>query len=71
MDFAINAKPLERYVPTNVKSFNYKVWKFVVSAGFEYFVLVLIALNTVILMMKVRTLLLELGFHKLQTISRF
>jgi voltage-dependent calcium channel N type alpha-1B len=53
MDFAINAKPLERYVPSDTKSFNYKVWKLVVSPGFEYFVLILIALNTIILMMKV------------------
>ena len=53
MDFAINAKPLERYMPTNKASFKYKIWKLVVSTGFEYFILLLITVNTVILMMKV------------------
>ena len=53
MDFAINAKPLERYMPTQKNSFNYKIWQFVVSSGFEYFILTMITLNTVILTMKV------------------
>lgn len=53
MDFAINAKPTERYMPTNKTSIKYKIWQFVVSTGFEYFILILITLNTVILMMKV------------------
>jgi len=53
MDFAINAKPIERYMPTNKKSFKYKIWQFVVSTGFEYFILFLITINTLILMMKV------------------
>jgi hypothetical protein len=52
MDFAINAKPIERYMPTNKKSFKYKIWQFVVSTGFEYFILFLITINTLILMMK-------------------
>jgi voltage-dependent calcium channel N type alpha-1B len=53
MDFAINAKPLERYMPTNKASFKYKIWTLVVSTGFEYFILLLITVNTLILMMKV------------------
>jgi hypothetical protein len=56
MDFAINAKPLERYMPTQKNSFNYKIWQLVVSSGFEYFILTMITLNTVILTMKVNYL---------------
>jgi hypothetical protein len=62
MDFAINAKPLERYMPTNKESFNYKVWKLVVSSGFEYFILTMIALNTIILTMKVDNILIIINF---------
>lgn len=54
IDFAINAKPLTRYMPENKLSFQYKMWKFVVSPPFEYAIMTLIALNTVVLMMKVR-----------------
>lgn len=59
MDFAINAKPLERYMPTEKNSVNYKVWNFVVSSGFEYFILIMITLNTIILTMKVNYFLKE------------
>ncbi|XP_057674673.1 probable voltage-dependent N-type calcium channel subunit alpha-1B isoform X6 [Corythoichthys intestinalis] len=52
IDFAINAKPLTRYMPENKQSFQYKMWKFVVSPPFEYAIMTLIALNTVVLMMK-------------------
>ncbi|XP_075993878.1 voltage-dependent N-type calcium channel subunit alpha-1B-like isoform X2 [Genypterus blacodes] len=52
IDFAINAKPLTRYMPENKQSFQYKMWKFVVSPPFEYAIMILIALNTVVLMMK-------------------
>uniref|UniRef100_A0AAX7V4N8 Voltage-dependent N-type calcium channel subunit alpha n=1 Tax=Astatotilapia calliptera TaxID=8154 RepID=A0AAX7V4N8_ASTCA len=52
IDFAINAKPLTRYMPENKQSFQYKMWKFVVSSPFEYAIMTLIALNTVVLMMK-------------------
>ena len=52
MDFAINAKPLERYMPKNKNTIKYKIWQLVVSTGFEYFLLFLITVNTVILMMK-------------------
>ncbi|XP_029108659.1 voltage-dependent N-type calcium channel subunit alpha-1B-like [Scleropages formosus] len=52
IDFAINAKPLTRYMPENKQSFQYKMWKFVVSTPFEYSILTMIALNTVVLMMK-------------------
>uniref|UniRef100_A0A096ME86 Voltage-dependent N-type calcium channel subunit alpha n=1 Tax=Poecilia formosa TaxID=48698 RepID=A0A096ME86_POEFO len=52
IDFAINARPLTRYMPDNKQSFQYKMWKFVVSSPFEYAIMTLIALNTVVLMMK-------------------
>uniref|UniRef100_A0A7N9CBI0 Ion transport domain-containing protein n=1 Tax=Macaca fascicularis TaxID=9541 RepID=A0A7N9CBI0_MACFA len=53
IDFAISAKPLTRYMPQNRQSFQYKTWTFVVSPPFEYFIMAMIALNTVVLMMKV------------------
>ncbi|XP_062400013.1 calcium channel, voltage-dependent, N type, alpha 1B subunit, a [Sardina pilchardus] len=52
IDFAINAKPLTRYMPQNQHSFQYKMWKFVVSPPFEYSIMIMIAVNTVVLMMK-------------------
>ncbi|KAG7240047.1 hypothetical protein INR49_028050, partial [Caranx melampygus] len=52
IDFAINAKPLTRYMPENTQSFQYRMWKFVVSAPFEYSIMIMIAVNTVVLMMK-------------------
>ncbi|XP_026998194.2 voltage-dependent N-type calcium channel subunit alpha-1B isoform X10 [Tachysurus fulvidraco] len=55
IDFAINAKPLTRYMPQDKQSFQYKMWKFVVSTPFEYSILTMIAINTVVLMMKFST----------------
>uniref|UniRef100_A0AAY4EQZ1 Voltage-dependent N-type calcium channel subunit alpha n=1 Tax=Denticeps clupeoides TaxID=299321 RepID=A0AAY4EQZ1_9TELE len=52
IDFAINAKPLTRYMPQDKQSFQYRMWKFVVSAPFEYSIMTMIALNTIVLMMK-------------------
>nr|XP_021335320.1 voltage-dependent P/Q-type calcium channel subunit alpha-1A isoform X4 [Danio rerio] len=52
IDFAINAKPLTRHMPQNKQSFQYRMWQFVVSPPFEYSIMSLIALNTIILMMK-------------------
>lgn len=54
IDFAIQAKPLERYMPKDRVSFKYKIWRMVVSTPFEYFIMLLIVLNTLLLMMKVR-----------------
>jgi hypothetical protein len=34
-------------------SFKYKIWRVVVSTPFEYFIMSLIVLNTILLMMKV------------------
>ena len=53
IDFAISAKPLTQYMPQDKQSFQYKTWTFVVSPPFEYFIMAMIALNTVVLMMKV------------------
>ncbi|KAM6948713.1 voltage-dependent R-type calcium channel subunit alpha-1E [Aplochiton taeniatus] len=52
IDFTISAKPLTRYMPQNRQTIQYRLWHFVVSPSFEYTVLVMIALNTVVLMMK-------------------
>ncbi|CAH1786625.1 unnamed protein product [Owenia fusiformis] len=52
IDFTINARPLCRYMPKNKDSVKFRIWRLVVSAPFEYFIMVMIALNTIILMMK-------------------
>ncbi|BHF59845.1 hypothetical protein SprV_0100280600 [Sparganum proliferum] len=52
VDFAINAHPLCRYMPKDKRSWKYRVWRLVVSTPFEYYIMVMIALNTLILMMK-------------------
>ncbi|KAL6111172.1 cacna1a [Pungitius sinensis] len=52
IDFAINARPLTRHMPKNKLSFQYRLWQFVVSPPFEYSIMALIALNTIVLMMK-------------------
>lgn len=54
IDFAINARPLTRHMPQNKLSFQYKMWEFVVSPPFEYTIMAMIALNTIVLMMKVK-----------------
>lgn len=56
IDFAINARPLTRHMPQNKLSFQYRMWEFVVSPPFEYTIMAMIALNTVVLMMKVKSL---------------
>lgn len=60
IDFVINAKPACRYMPKNKSSAKFRVWKLVVSTPFEYFIMVMIAMNTIILMMKVSASLLRL-----------
>ncbi|XP_072550558.1 voltage-dependent P/Q-type calcium channel subunit alpha-1A isoform X6 [Salminus brasiliensis] len=52
IDFAINAKPLTRHMPQNKQTFQYRMWEFVVSPPFEYTIMAMIALNTIVLMMK-------------------
>ena len=48
--FALNAKPVKFYIPRN--PIQYKVWTFVTSQPFEYFIFILIILNTVTMAMK-------------------
>ncbi|KAF6205927.1 hypothetical protein GE061_020103 [Apolygus lucorum] len=54
IDFTIGARPLERYMPSKRSSFKYKIWRIVVSTPFEYFIMMLIVFNTLLLMMKYR-----------------
>lgn len=60
IDFTIQARPLERYMPNKRNSFKYKIWRIVVSTPFEYFIMMLIVCNTLLLMMKVRIVNLRL-----------
>nr|XP_015195610.1 PREDICTED: voltage-dependent P/Q-type calcium channel subunit alpha-1A-like [Lepisosteus oculatus] len=39
-------------MPQNKQSFQYRMWQFVVSPPFEYTIMAMIALNTIVLMMK-------------------
>ena len=48
---------MERYMPEDVKSWQYKAWALMESVEFEYIIMTLISLNTVVLMMDVRQLL--------------
>lgn len=57
IEFVINAKPACRYAPKNKNSIKYRIWRVVVSTTFEYLIMVLIAFNTLLLMMKVGVLL--------------
>jgi len=41
-------------MPRTKHSFRHKVWTLITSKAFEYFILLMIGLNTVVLMMKVR-----------------
>ncbi|XP_034248827.1 voltage-dependent calcium channel type A subunit alpha-1 isoform X6 [Thrips palmi] len=52
IDFTIQARPLERYMPKERNSVKYKIWRIVVSTPFEYFIMILIVCNTLLLMMK-------------------
>jgi len=50
--YVLNVKPRLRYKPSNKKSFQFRVWLVVQSKPFEYFIILLIILNTIQLMMK-------------------
>uniref|UniRef100_A0A915I6P9 Ion transport domain-containing protein n=1 Tax=Romanomermis culicivorax TaxID=13658 RepID=A0A915I6P9_ROMCU len=51
IDFALNAKPVSRFMPEDETSLKYRLWTLVVSTPFEYFIMTIIFLNTLILMM--------------------
>jgi hypothetical protein len=53
IDYVIQAKPMEVYVPEETSGCRYHVWRLVTSPPFENFIMLLILLNTVLLMMKV------------------
>ena len=50
-------------MPKERDSFKYKLWRVVVSSPFEYFIMTLIVLNTILLMMKVASLLEVVTIH--------
>lgn len=50
-------------MPKNKNSIKYRIWRIVVSAQFEYAIMVMIALNTLLLMMKVRQSVQMTGFE--------
>ncbi|RWS16550.1 muscle calcium channel subunit alpha-1-like protein, partial [Dinothrombium tinctorium] len=50
IEFALKARPIRRYIPK--QRIQYKVWWFVTSSYFEYFIFSLILMNTVTLAMK-------------------
>ena len=52
IDFAISAQPLTRFMPENKGTFQYRIWRLVVSTPFEWTIMSLIVLNTIVLMMK-------------------
>ncbi|XP_074629841.1 voltage-dependent L-type calcium channel subunit alpha-1D-like isoform X2 [Acropora palmata] len=52
LHFAIVAKPSERFMPEDPNTWQYRIWRIVDSRPFEYFIMLLIALNTLILTMK-------------------
>lgn len=47
------AKPSERFMPEDPNTWQYRIWRIVDSSPFEFFIMILIALNTLILTMKV------------------
>ncbi len=53
IDFAIQAKPLELYVPPETTGIRYHIWRLVTSQPFENFIMLLILMNTILLMLKV------------------
>ena len=52
ISFAIQARPLQLYVPDETSGARYHTWRLVTSPPFENFVLLLIILNTFSLMLK-------------------
>jgi len=56
IEFALKAKPVRRYIPK--QRIQYKVWLFVTSTYFEYFIFILILANTTTLAIRVSTFLI-------------
>ena len=53
IQFALTARPAQRYMPADHKSLQYKIWILVMSKPFDLFIMVMIALNTAALMTQV------------------
>ena len=58
----MKVKPQRRYIPR--VRFQYKIWWFVTSRGFEYGIFLLIIINTLTLAMKVRLVALYMNIHR-------
>ena len=56
-------------MPKERDSFKYKLWRVVVSSPFEYFIMLLIVLNTLLLMMKVKYMWAVLGSREFSVYS--
>jgi len=52
IDFALNAKPIQRCKPKQEGSLRYRIWQVCTSSWFEFCIMVMIALNTCVLMAK-------------------
>ncbi|CAM4922480.1 unnamed protein product [Rotaria socialis] len=52
IDFALNAKPIQRCRPKKEGSLRYRIWLLCTSSYFEFCIMVMIALNTFVLMGK-------------------
>ena len=58
-------------MPKERDSFKYKLWRVVVSSPFEYFIMTLIVLNTILLMMKVSSLFIQFSCSLFNTLLAF
>lgn len=50
LQFAMTSKPIERFMPEDVKSWQYKAWALIESTPWELLIMSLISLNTIVLM---------------------
>jgi len=55
IEACIYAKPRRPYMPKDKFSLKYAIWRIVVSITFEYAIMALVVLNTILLMMKQET----------------
>ena len=53
INYVIQAKPAEVYVPEVESGCLYQIWRLVTSPPFENFIIILIVMNTILLMMTV------------------
>ena len=52
IEYAMNSKPINKFMPKDKESFQFKFWLIITNSYFENFILSLICLNTATLMMK-------------------